>query len=66
VNRGEGPVEIKNEEIEERLRHEARDSRINCTRARKIAEELGVSYRAVGDAANRLRIKIHSCELGCF
>jgi len=52
--------------IEKRLLQQATDSHISCTLARKIAEELGVPYREVGDAADRLGIKIKNCELGCF
>jgi hypothetical protein len=33
---------------------------------RKIAEELGVSYKKAGEAANELHIKIKNCDLGCF
>jgi hypothetical protein len=52
--------------IENRLREEARDSRISCATARRLAEELNVPYREIGDAADRLGIKIKNCELGCF
>ncbi len=44
----------------------AKDKRISCRTARKIAEEAGVSYREVGRLADELGIKITGCELGCF
>lgn len=44
----------------------ARDGRLSCTMARKLAGELQVSPRDIGQACNELKIKIHSCELGCF
>lgn len=52
--------------IEEELRKKAADGRLSCALARRIAEDLGVSYAEVGRAADELRIKIADCELGCF
>ena len=52
--------------IEEEVRKMARDGRLQCSLARKIAEDLGVTYREVGEAANKLGIKITDCALGCF
>ena len=56
----------KDMSISESLKAKAVDGRISCSLARKIAEELGVPYKEVGDAANELKIKIKNCELGCF
>jgi hypothetical protein len=42
------------------------EKRLSCTEARKLATELNVAPKVIGDAANQLKIKIHSCELGCF
>jgi len=56
----------KNMSISETLKVKAVEGRISCSLARKIAEELGVPYKEVGDAANKLNIKIKNCELGCF
>ncbi len=53
-------------EIEGMLREKAVDGRISCREARLVAEALGVPYKRVGAAANRLKIKIKECELGCF
>lgn len=53
-------------EVLEAVKKAAIDGRISCTAARKLAEELKVPVRTVGDAANELKIKIKSCELGCF
>ncbi len=58
--------EVKGKDIENRLIEASKDVRISCVMARRIAEELKVSYKEVGDAANRLKIKIKDCELGCF
>jgi hypothetical protein len=58
-------VEMK-EKIRLLLEQRATNRRIPCAIARKIAEELGVPYREIGNAANELSIKIIACELGCF
>jgi len=47
------------------LRH-AKERRIPCRTARSIAEQAGLSYLEVGKLADKLDIKITSCELGCF
>jgi hypothetical protein len=53
-------------EVLDALQAAAKDGRITCAEARKLAETLGVSPGVVGAAANQLRIKIRACELGCF
>ncbi len=58
-------AEIK-PEVLAALRREAKDGRITCAAARKLAKELQVPTRTVGDAADTLKIKITSCGLGCF
>ena len=58
-------VETK-EKIREILGSKAIDGRLPCAYARRVAEELGVPYREVGDVADELDIKITDCELGCF
>jgi hypothetical protein len=54
------------ERIKEEIKKKAENNRIPCPVARKIAQELSVSYREVGKAADELKIKIMGCELGCF
>ncbi len=56
----------KKKEIISLLNQRAVDGKITCGAARKIAEELNVSYNEVGTAATDLKIKIRNCELGCF
>jgi ribosome recycling factor len=56
----------KREQIVARLKEEMKDGRISCQAARRMAEEMEVSYRSVGDVCNELKIKIKACELGCF
>jgi molybdopterin-guanine dinucleotide biosynthesis protein len=56
----------QDKKLESILRERAPEGRITCAAARHLAEELGIAYQAVGDAANAIGIKIKQCELGCF
>lgn len=55
-----------NDKIIEEIKKKAVENKLPCATARKVAEELGVSYRDVGEAADQLHIKITACQLGCF
>ncbi|MBO8158263.1 hypothetical protein [Thermosyntropha sp.] len=56
----------KKQEIAEEIQKKALNGRITCSDARKIAEELEVSPKVVGELCDELKIKICACELGCF
>jgi hypothetical protein len=53
-------------EVLEAVQRAAKDGRISCTEARKLAEALKVPVRVVGEAADTLKVRIKACELGCF
>ncbi len=55
-----------NAEIEKKIKSSLVDGKLPCVVAFKIAEELKVGPRAVGDTANELSIRICNCQLGCF
>ncbi len=55
-----------NEELKQEMMKKAADGKLPCSIARKIAEDLKIPYKEVGDAANDLGIRIGNCELGCF
>ena len=55
-----------NTEIEKKIKASLVDGKLPCVVAFKIAEELKVGPRTVGDTANELSIKICTCQLGCF
>ena len=42
------------------------DGKVTCPVLRKYAEEIGVSYKVAGAAADMQGIKVHNCDLGCF
>jgi hypothetical protein len=52
--------------VEQKIKASLVNGKLPCAAAFKIAEDLRVPLREVGDAANRLKIKICSCRLGCF
>ncbi len=54
------------ENVKEKVKERAKDGKISCPQARKIAEELNVPIREVGHACDELKIKLYGCELGCF
>jgi DNA-binding transcriptional MocR family regulator len=54
------------DKIKESIKQKALNNRLPCPVARKIAEELSVSFKDVGRAADELKVKITGCELGCF
>lgn len=57
--------EIK-QEVLDAVKKAAKDGRLTCTEARKLAEVFKVEPGIVGEAADELKIRIKSCELGCF
>jgi hypothetical protein len=54
------------EEISAKIREAAKDGKIPCAMAMKIASENKISNREMGEILNRLKIKIAQCQLGCF
>lgn len=55
-----------NEKLEMEIQDSLVDGKLPCAVAFSIAKKLKVSPRQVGDTANKLSIKINSCQLGCF
>ena len=57
---------MKQEEIIAKLKDAAKDGKIPCARAFKIAQECNVSTKEIGNLLNQVKIKISNCQLGCF
>jgi len=57
---------MDNKALEEELKASLVEGKLPCAVAFKIAKKLKVAPKEVGDAANELKIKISSCQLGCF
>ncbi len=52
--------------VVEEIKKRAVKGNLPCLTARMIAEELGVPYKTIGEAADKLKVKITNCQLGCF
>lgn len=57
---------VTREALENILKSKAKNNRVSCRTAFELASELGVTPLEVGEALNRLKIKIVGCQLGCF
>jgi hypothetical protein len=55
-----------NRTLEEELQASLVNGKLPCAEAFRIAKKFKVAPRQVGDVANKLNIKISSCQLGCF
>ena len=53
-------------DLEDKIKSSLVDDKLLCAVAFKIAKEMGVSPREVGDTANEIKVKIATCQLGCF
>lgn len=56
----------KNTKLEEKVKEASVDGRLACAKAHLLAEKEGFSLKEIGEMANSLKIKIVTCELGCF
>jgi len=54
------------EVLVEKIQGQTKNGRISCRQALKLASELEVSPKEIGDLLNELKIKIAGCQLGCF
>ncbi|MBN2431532.1 MAG: hypothetical protein JXQ27_08660 [Acidobacteria bacterium] len=52
--------------LEKKLAAYATRGQISCARAHQLAAEVGISPLTVGQALDRLHIKIRRCQLGLF
>ena len=57
---------MKEDEIVAKLREAAKEGKITCAMAQKIATENKVPMKRVGELLNQMKIKIAQCQLGCF
>jgi hypothetical protein len=59
-------VNMGQEDVKARIKAAAPQGRISCATAFRLAQELGVSRKDLGELLNELKIKITQCQLGCF
>ncbi len=54
------------ETIIEAIRAGSADNRLSCEKAHELSATLHIPLREIGMLCNELKIKISSCQLGCF
>ena len=54
------------EKIATAVQERAKEGKISCAVAFRIAEELGAMPRAVGEVADELDVRLAGCQLGLF
>lgn len=52
--------------LEEEIKKASSNGKLSCLKAFELAERLKLPVRKIGRAAEGLKIKIVSCQLGCF
>ncbi|MFH0821757.1 MAG: hypothetical protein V2B18_03330 [Pseudomonadota bacterium] len=57
---------MEEQKLRELILAKQSEGRMACRTAMAIAEEAGVPKREVGRLLDELKIKVHSCQLGCF
>lgn len=57
---------MENEQLVQKIKLHAKDGKIACKQALKLAEEENIAPKALGEMLNELNIKIMGCQLGCF
>jgi len=53
-------------EMEKKISESLVNGKLPCPVAFKIAKELKVAPKDVGETCNKIGIKISDCQLGCF
>ncbi len=54
------------EKLAEKVKALSKDGKISCKQALKLAEEEGISSGDLGNLLNEIKVKVASCQLGCF
>jgi hypothetical protein len=53
-------------ELDKKIQESLTEGKLPCAKGFQIAKEMKVTPKEVGEACNRLKIKVRSCQLGCF
>ena len=57
---------MSEDDVKTKIRAAAPEGKIPCATAFRLAEELGISRKDLGNLLTDMRIKIIQCQLGCF
>jgi hypothetical protein len=52
--------------LEEAILEKSKGGKLPCAMCFKIAEDFGISKKAMGEILNEMKVKIGQCQLGCF
>lgn len=66
---GEEPEQedaMTREELTREVRKAAENDRLSCEAAHRLSGELKIPLSEIGALCNELKIRITSCQLGCF
>jgi len=66
IERIQEVIHMSEEKAKELIAGTAKDNKLPCAQAFRIAEETGVSKSRIGEILNEMEIKVASCQLGCF
>lgn len=53
-------------DIETRMKEVTVNGKLPCAAAFQLAKEFNMTPKQVGDLANKLNVRIATCQLGCF
>jgi len=56
----------KNSLIDKEILNRVTDNKLSCVAAFEIAEKLNVRAKDIGEAADRLKVRLADCQLGLF
>jgi hypothetical protein len=57
---------MEKEQVAEKITSVTKEGKISCRQALGIARDMDLSPKELGDLLNEMKIKIASCQLGCF
>ena len=57
---------MEQDKIKEKIMAQAKNGKIACKQAMRIAEEEKIPSKELGKMLNEMKIKIAGCQLGCF
>lgn len=57
---------MERQKLEKAILEKVREGKIPCAVCFKMAEDLGITKREMGQILNEMKIKVSQCQLGCF
>lgn len=66
VDRIREVIQMSEDRARELVSERAKDNRLPCAQAFRIAEETGVPKARIGEILNEMNVKVVRCQLGCF